>query len=382
MILFPERTATVAPAPRARMAVAMLDAMARDARRCLLFWLAILFATALDAAAIEGVAPLRYDKRPETRAFVAELVAEHGFARRDLEHLFAQARYQPRIVAAMSRPVLSPPKWYEYAPQFLSRERIDGGLEFWRTNAATLSRAQSEFGVPAEVIVAIIGVETFYGRNTGSYRVFDALTTLAFDYPRRASFFRGELREFLLMARSESFSPLTPKGSFAGALGIPQFMPGSARRYAVDFDRDGRIDLWHSDDDAIGSVANYLARHDWLRGQPIWSPASIAASQRDAALARLDGGMSERRPLAAWNADGVAAERLPDPLAAEPVGLLALELAPDATGEPLGLWVAFPNFYVITRYNKSRLYAAAVTSLAEALRSAYGGAPSFNAGLR
>jgi hypothetical protein len=126
-------------------------------------------------------------------------------------------------------------------------------------------------------------------------------------------------------------------------------MPGSARRYAVDFDRDGRIDLWHSDDDAIGSVANYLARHDWLRGQPIWSPASIAASQRDAALAKLDGGMSERRPLAAWNADGVAAEHLPDPLAAEPVGLLALELAPDATGEPLGLWIAFPNFYVITR---------------------------------
>jgi membrane-bound lytic murein transglycosylase B len=159
-------------------------------------------------------------------------------------------------------------------------------------------------------------------------------------------------------------------------------MPGSARRYAVDFDRDGRIDLWHSDDDAIGSVANYLARHDWLRGQPVWSPASIAASQRDGALARLDGGISERRPLAEWNADGVAAERLPDPLAAEPVGLLALERPPDAAGEPLDLWIAFPNFYVITRYNKSRLYASAVTSLAEALRTAYGRPSSLNAGLR
>ena len=190
----------------------MLNETARGALRCLLFSLAILVATELDAAAIEGVAPLRYDKRPETRAFVAELVAEHGFARRDLEHLFAQARYQPRIVAAMSRPVLSPPKWYEYAPQFLSRERIDGGLEFWRTNAPTLARAQSEFGVPAEVIVAIIGVETFYGRNTGSYRVFDALTTLAFDYPRRSDFFRSELRQFLLLAREQDISPLVARG--------------------------------------------------------------------------------------------------------------------------------------------------------------------------
>ena len=159
-------------------------------------------------------------------------------------------------------------------------------------------------------------------------------------------------------------------------------MPGSARRYAVDFDGDGHIDLWRSDDDAIGSVANYLARHDWLRGQPVWSPASIAASQREAALGRLDGGISERRPLAAWNADGVAAERLPDPLSAEPVGLLALERRPTRAAEPLALWIAFPNFYVITRYNKSRLYAAAVTSLAEAMRAAYTGAPATTVGMR
>ena len=159
-------------------------------------------------------------------------------------------------------------------------------------------------------------------------------------------------------------------------------MPGSTRRYAIDFDRDGRVDLWRSDDDAIGSIANYLARHDWLRGQPIWSRASIATSQREAALGRLDGGISERRPLAAWNADGVAAEWLPDPLSSEPVGLLALELPPDASAEPMALFIAFPNFYVITRYNKSRLYAAAVTSLAEALRAAYTGAPATTVGMR
>jgi len=218
--------------------------------------------------------------------------------------------------------------------------------------------------------VAIIGVETFYGRNVGNYRVIDALTTLAFDYPRRTAFFRGELRDFLLLARDERISPLAPKGSFAGAIGVPQFMPGSIRRYAVDYDGDGRVDLWRSGDDAIGSVANYLARHDWLRGQPIWSKAMIAPSQRDAAFRRLDGGISERRPLAAWNDDGVAAQRLPDPMSAEPVGLLALEEAPAGDGDATSLWIAFPNFYVITRYNKSRLYAAAVTSLAEALRAA------------
>ena len=242
---------------------------------------------------------------------------EHGFSRPTLRRWFGDVRYQPKIVAAMQRPLLEPPKWYEYAPQFLSPARIDDGVAFWRAHDATLARAEAEFGVPAEIIVAIIGVETFYGRNTGSYRIIDALTTLAFDYPRRAPFFRGELREFLLLARSESFSPLTPKGSFAGAIGMPQFMPGSVRRYAVDFDGDGRIDLWRSDDDAIGSVANYLARHDWLRGQPVWSPAidrRVAARCRAAQARRRH--HRERRPLAAWNADGVAAERLPDPLAA------------------------------------------------------------------
>ncbi|HWD35349.1 MAG TPA: lytic murein transglycosylase, partial [Casimicrobiaceae bacterium] len=170
--------------------------------------------------------------------------------------------------------------------------------------------------------------------------------------------------------RDEKFSPLAHKGSFAGAFGVPQFMPGSVRRFAVDFDGDGRIDLWDSGDDAIGSVANYLARHDWLRGQPIWSRATIAPSQFDAILQRLDGGMSERRPLAAWNDDGVAAERLPDPMSSEPVGLLLLEGAGDGDTAQ-DVYVVFPNFYVITRYNKSRLYAAAVTSLAEAIRAEY-----------
>lgn len=374
MILFPERAGNNARALRARRAIARLAATARRALRCLLTSLAslaIVAATAPVAAAAGGIAPLRYDQRAETRAFIAELVAEHGFARRDLAHLFAHARYQPRIVAAMSRPVLSPPKWYEYAPQFLSRERIDGGLEFWRANAATLTRAQREFGVPAEVIVAIIGVETFYGRNTGGYRVFDALTTLAFDYPRRSDFFRNELKQFLLLARDQHISPLLPRGSYAGASGLPQFMPGSVRAYAVDYDGDGRIDLSDEPADAIGSVGNYLARHDWQPGAPVLTAARVDPSASEAVLRKLDGGVSERRPLDAWARDGVGADALPADPGADPVGLLMLEEA-----EAPSYWLVFGNWYVLTRYNRSRLYATAVWQLAQALVAARGEAAS------
>ena len=341
-------------------------------RAALLAAVLLLPVPSIAATARPVAAPLTYERREDVRQFIDELVRVDGFARPTLKRWFRDVHFQPKIVAAMQRPLIEPPKWFEYAPQFLTEARIDEGVAFWRAHEAALARAQTEFGVPPEVVVAIIGVETFYGRNTGNYRVIDALSTLAFDYPRRAAYFRGELREFLMLARREGFSPLVPKGSFAGALGVPQFMPGSVRRYAVDFDGDGHVDLWHSGDDAIGSVANYLARHDWLRGQPIWSKATVAPAQRDLALSKLDGGISERRPLAAWNADGIAAEWLPDPLAAEPVGLLALEEAPDSNGDATSLWIAFPNFYVITRYNKSRIYAAAVTTLSEAVRARRG----------
>ncbi len=176
-----------------------------------------------------------------------------------------------------------------------------------------------------EIIVAIVGVETFYGRNTGRYRVLDALSTLAFDYPRRAAFFRGELRDFLLLTRDLGVSPAAPKGSFAGAIGLPQFMPGSYRNFAIDFDADGRVDLWESTDDVIGSVANFLVRHDWQRGQPVLMPASIAEEKKAEVLRRLDGGISERRALEAWLADGVAPRESPAGLASDPVGLLMLE---------------------------------------------------------
>lgn len=306
-----------------------------------------------------------YLAREDVRAFAAKMEADYGFAARDVERWLAAARFQPRIVDLMNRPVLEPPKWYEYAPPFLSPERIEAGSAFWSANAESLARAERSTGVPAEVIVAIIGVETYYGRITGSHRVIDALATLAFDYPRRATFFRGELAEFLLLAREQGFSPLTPKGSFAGAMGLPQFMPGSYRRYAVDFDGSGTVDLWKSADDAIGSVANYFVRHDWKPGQPVLARATIDGPLREAVLRRLDGGLSERRPLAAWGADGVVGELLPADLEPDPIGILMLEESPNDAS----YWLAFHNFYVITRYNRSRLYATAVWQLAQALRS-------------
>ena len=343
-------------------------------------WVALLAAAAsamtlanAQAAGIVGAPRAPYAQRADVRAFAAEIAADAGISAQQVERWLAAAKFQPRIIKAMDRPLLLPPKWFEYAPPLLAPERVSGGVAFWRTHADVLARAETEFGVPPEYIIAILGVETIYGRNTGSYRVLDALTTLAFDYPRRAPFFRGELREFVLLAHEQGWSPLTPTGSFAGAMGVPQFMPGSYRQYAIDFDGDGRIDLWHDGADVIGSVGNYLARHDWLAGQPVLLPARIAPEARDGVLRRLDGGISERRPLIAWQADGVDAEDSPADLGADPVGLLLLEEAPLA-GEPrASYWVACPNFYVITRYNKSRLYAAAVFALAVSIKRAHDG---------
>jgi membrane-bound lytic murein transglycosylase B len=340
---------------------------------------AFLLCTLLVAATADAAPPdggnvgsrLPYGRRSEVRAFAAEVAAEAGVSAQQVERWLAAAKFQPKIIAAMDRPLLSPPKWFEYSPPLLAADRVSAGVAFWRVNADVLARVETEYGVPPEYIVAILGVETIYGRNTGSYRVLDALTTLTFDYPRRAPFFRGELREFLLLAHEQSWSPLTPTGSFAGAMGVPQFMPGSYRQYAVDFDGDGRIDLWRDNADIVGSVGNYLARHDWTAGQPVLLPARIALDARDAALRRLDGGISERRPLSMWQADGVDAEEVPPDLAPDPVGLLLLEEAPSNGEAQASYWIACPNFYVITRYNKSRLYAAAVFALAQSVKRAH-----------
>ena len=327
--------------------------------------LLVLFAVA-PAAGLSGRAPATgYSTRADVHAFIAELVASEGFDAAALRRLFAQVRLQPGVIAAMSRPLVAPPKWFEYAPQFLGEARIDGGVAFWRDNEAALARAQAEFGVPAGVIVAIIGVESFYGRNTGSYRVIDALSTLAFDYPRRAEYFRSELKQFLLLAREQGVSPLEAKGSFAGAAGMPQFMPGSIRAYAVDYDGNGRIDLAGDAADAIGSVANYLAQHDWEADQPVMQAVRLDPATQDTVEQWFDGGVTERRSIAEWVRDGVVGFVIPSDLSADPVGLLMLEAPAEAS-----YWMVFNNWYVLTRYNRSRLYASAVWQLAHAVNAA------------
>jgi membrane-bound lytic murein transglycosylase B len=329
--------------------------------------LLVAFVAAGPAASQPTQVGAGYAQRPEVRAFISELVDEEGFEARALRRLFAQARYESKVIAAISRPVVSPPKWYEYAPRFLEAARVEAGVAFWRDHVAALERARSEFGVPPEVIVAIIGVETYYGRYTGSYGVFDALTTLAFDYPRRADFFRGQLKQFLLLAREQGISPLAPTGSYAGAIGLPQFMPGSIRAYALDYDADGRIDLATDADDAIGSVGHFLLRHGWQAGQPVMASVRVEAANADAIAAKLDDGVAPRRALREWVRDGVTGFAFPGNLAADPVGVLMLE---ELNGPRY--WLVFNNWYVLTRYNRSRLYASAVDQLAQTLKLAAG----------
>jgi membrane-bound lytic murein transglycosylase B len=316
------------------------------------------------------VAPESYQSG--SRAFVQDMVRKHDFAPAELAALMAEARYRQRIIDAMNRPYEAKP-WRDYRPIFVTPERIAGGVAFWRENAALLSRAETAFGVPAQVMVAIIGVETNYGRNLGDHRVIDALSTLGFAFPRRADFFRGELEAFLLLTRDEDVDPLAAKGSYAGALGKPQFIPSSYRAYAVDFDDDGRRDLWTSNADVVGSIGNYLAQHGWRRGQPIavaallsdGLPASIAVADKRPAppqvtLARL---ASAGVAPAAQAQDGQAQDGLTD------TDLRATLIALD--GKQTEYWLGFDNFYAITRYNHSNLYAMAVYQLSREIARQY-----------
>lgn len=306
-----------------------------------------------------------YAARNDVRAYIDQMARQHGFDRRKLSKLFAQVKTQPSALRAMSAPIEQPPKWYEYSASLLSDTRVERGLDFWRDNEPALVEAESEFGVPPEIVVAIIGVETFYGRVSGRYRVIDTLTTLAFDYPRRAEFFRKELTDFLLLCREQHLSALEPRGSFAGAMGLPQFMPGTFRDYAIDFDQDGRIDIWHDASDSVGSVANFLLWHGWQRHEPVLLPAQVDNAE---VLRLLNGGISDRRALHEWEQDGVrVGEGLPESGAADsPAALVMLEQPAVSS-----YWLGFNNFYVLTRYNRSRLYAAAVWQLAEKIRAAH-----------
>ncbi len=299
----------------------------------------------------------------ELRPFIDQMVQRHDFSRSALERLFAKVRMRPGVLAAIRRPAESKP-WYQYRPIFLTDARIRGGVRFWERHAAILERAQRRYGVPPQIVTAILGVETRYGRRMGNIPVIDSLSTLAFDYPPRERFFRRELAQFLLLTRTNGLDPLAVKGSYAGAMGMPQFIASSYRRYAVDFDGDGHVDLIHSTADAVGSVAHYLSAHGWKAGAPIALAARVSGDRFGPLLA-TGKDAAPRRSLAQLRALGVE----PAGAAAAPQDLPARLLRLQGRDGP-EYWITYHNFYVITRYNHSALYAMAVYQLGRAIRDA------------
>jgi membrane-bound lytic murein transglycosylase B len=270
-----------------------------------------------------------YAQRPEVQQFIQHMSVKHNFDQTQLTQLFDQVKPNQRVIKAMTKPSEAMP-WYTYRPIFVTEQRAQQGAAFWRQNAKTLNYASQRYGVPAEIIVAILGVETRYGQMEGNYNALTALSTLAFDYPPRANYFRGELEQYLLLTRDLSVDPLSVQASYAGALGAPQFMPSSYRHYAVDCDQDGRIDLFHNNADAIASIANYLAVNGWQRGGLIARPAHAFSKTPNQAK------------------------------------LLTLQTRTGTEN-----WYTFHNFSVIMRYNTSPLYAMAVYQLSEMIKAKY-----------
>jgi membrane-bound lytic murein transglycosylase B len=303
-------------------------------------------------------APAMDIHREDVRGFIDEVAERDSIPKRQLRRLLKAAQSQPAIIEAMDRPAEKAKPWFEYRPIFLTERRIKEGTDFWLAHRQELDQASVRSGVAPEYIAAIVGVETYYGRMTGAYRVLDALSTLAFDYPARAKFFRDELEQFILLSRDLGLDPLTVKGSYAGAMGAPQFMPSNYRRYAIDANADGRIDLWNNWADVCASVGNYLKEHGWNAGEAVLSEAAVDADKS----ADLDGHkLALDDTVETLQAKGVTFD------SALPPDAKALLIAAD---EPDGVhWrVGYNNFYVITRYNHSALYAMAVYELAAAVK--------------
>jgi len=317
---------------------------------------------------LSGLCVADYAQHPQTEAFIDRMVNTHNFQRQQILHWLSQAQHQQSIVKAMSRPAEKVKPWHEYRKLFVSQLRIDRGVAFWRENQPTLERAAEDFGVDPAIIVSIMGVETNYGRNTGSYRVIDALSTLAFDYyvdidkrESRRKFFTTQLEHFFLLAREQQQDPLTLKGSYAGAMGWGQFMPNSYRNYAVDYDDDGVADIWTNPTDAIGSVANYFIKHGWKAGQPVATRAVVADKPDPKQLNKMRrpqlsiGDLSDKgyKPVENYDSD----------LKAFPI-LLAGKYGDE-------YWLGLHNFYVIGRYNPRVKYAMAVYQLSLSIRERF-----------
>ena len=324
-----------------------------------MFLLTVILGAFWNPAAAHGKGPL--DEATELMPFVAQM-SMAGYPESDVRRILAEARVLPEVLDAISRPAEAKP-WHAYRPIFLTETRIAKGVDFWKAERAALGRAEDIYGVPPEIIVAIIGVETLYGERVGRIRVLDSLVTLGFRYPRRSDFFLSELRHFLLLARDEGLDPLVVKGSYAGAMGVPQFISSSYRNYAVDFNGDGRKDLISSTVDAIGSVANYLNRHGWQRGGEIAVAAEIDGDDYNELPAL---GTKPKLTMTELSRRGVRA--LGEVDAESRAALIELE---QKNGTEF--WLVLDNFYAITRYNHSELYAMAVTQLAWKIRDRYRG---------
>lgn len=325
------------------------------------------FLCLLPAALAPGSAALAqaFDPaRADVAAFVAEVSQKHGFAPEPLAALFAQTESKPSILKAIAKPAERTLGWDEYRPKFLVERRIVRGAAVYGEKQAELERAQANSGVPIDIMLGIVGVETFYGENIGKHRVIDALSTLAFDYPPRQAFFRKELEQYLVMAREEGLDPLAPVGSYAGAMGLPQFMPSSFRSYAVDGDADGKRDLWNDWADVFASVGNYLKVHGWRAGEPVLATANAA----NARLEGLESKLALTETVGSLRARGLKFETsLPDNA---PAMLVPLRVAGG-----MEYRVGFTNFYAITRYNRSHMYASAVSDLADAIAATRNGRP-------
>lgn len=301
-----------------------------------------------------------YLSYPALQSFISRMQQAHGFDAGQLQSLFANVQRNEDILAKASKPAEGKP-WFQYRSIFLTEDRINNGVGFWRQYASAIEAAAQQYGVDPAYIVAIIGVETLYGRNTGNYYVLQALTTLAFDFPKRADFYQKELEQYLLLTREEQVQPFGWQGSYAGAMGLGQFISSSYRQYAQDFNRDGQRNLWDPED-AIGSVANYLARHGWQSGEDVAVPAYVSGQ----AYARL---LNEKPVEPTLGLSALAAEGVV-PVSHIRARQASLILLDGAAGSEF--WLGGDNFYVITRYNHSNKYALAVHQLAQAIRQRMG----------
>ncbi|WP_407275194.1 lytic murein transglycosylase B [Halothiobacillus sp. DCM-1] len=313
-----------------------------------------------------STSPGQYASRAEVKSFAAETAKSTGIPLAQIQQWLNAAEYQPSIIAAMNRPAESK-TWGEYRPIFLTQKRIDAGVDFWNEHAAALQQAADRYRVDPQIIVAIVGVETFFGQRMGNYRLLDALATLGFDYPKRGAFFRGQLKDLFVLANKEHLDLSEAKGSYAGAMGMPQFIPSSYLAYAVDGNGDGRVDLFHSDADVFASVANYFAEHGWVDHAPVAFEVTLDARQQAAVASQLNTGR-DLKPK--WTAGALRqlGVTLPKDLFLPDNEKLMLFTLTD--GDKVAYWIGLNNFYVITRYNYSVLYAMAVWQLGQAIADA------------